>query len=132
MQRVSFERLARCLFGDAMQRSRAKKVNHDRTSNDGERCRGRLDGMGLRADEPLRSFPDHDGGEQEQERRFGQRGNALDLAVPVLMLPVGGFSGKPDREIGQHRCGQVDKRMTGLREDSERTRQQADGSLGRG
>ena len=49
--------------------------------------------MRLRADQPLRRLPDHDGREQEQQRRFGERGDALDLAVAVLMLLVGRLAG---------------------------------------
>ena len=61
MQRVGFERLARGLRGDAAQRAGAEKIDHDRAGDDGEGRDGRLDGVRLRADQPLHRFPDHDG-----------------------------------------------------------------------
>ena len=72
------------------------------------------------AEEPLHRFADHDGGEHEQQRGFGERGDALHLAVAVLMLGVGGLAGNAHGEIGQHRGREIDQRMAGFRQDRER------------
>jgi len=93
MERIGFQRLARRCARDPAQRARAEKVDHDRAGDDGEGGDRRLDSVLLRADQPLHRFPDHHRGEQEQQRRLGQRGDALDLAVAVLMLGVGRLAG---------------------------------------
>ena len=81
--------------------------------------------------QPLHRFPDHHAREQEQQRRLGERRDALDLAVAVLMLGVGRLAGKPHREIGQHRRGKIDQRMAGLGQDRERAGQKPDHGLRR-
>ena len=67
--------------------------------------------------------------EQEQQRGFGKRGDAFDLAVAVLMFGVGRLAGNAHGEIGQHRRREVDQRMAGLGQDGERAGEQADDGL---
>jgi len=131
MQRVGFERLAGRFLGDATQCAGAKEIDHDGAGDDGKRRDGCFDGLRLCADQPPRRFPDHDDREQEQQSRFGKRGDALDLAVTVLVLLVGRLAGEPHREIGQHRRREVDQRMAGLRQYRQRAGQQANDSLRR-
>ena len=52
-------------------------------------------------------FENHDAGEQEQQRRLGERGDAFDLAVAVLMLGVGRLAGNAHGEIGEQRRREV-------------------------
>ena len=58
--------------------------------------------MTLAAEQPVRRLENHDGGEHEQERGFGERRDAFDLAVAVLMFGVCRLAGDADREIGDH------------------------------
>ena len=131
MQRVGFERLAGGFLGDAAQRAGAEEIDHDGAGDDGKGRDGCFDGVRLRADQPPRRLPDHDDREQEQQRRFGKRGDALDLAVAVLVFLVGRLAGEPHREIGQDRRREVDQRMAGLGQDRQRAGQESDGSLRR-
>ena len=123
MQRIGFERLAGCFPGDAAQRAGAEEIDHDGAGDDGEGRDGGFDGVRLRNDQPPRRLPDDDGREQKQQRRLGKRGDALDLAVTVLVLLVGRLAGEPHCEIGQHRRRKVDQRMAGLGQDRQRARQ---------
>ena len=45
-------------------------------------------------------------GEQEQQGGFGQRGDALDFAVAVLMLGVGRLAGNAHGKIGHDACAE--------------------------
>ena len=120
MQRVGFERLTRCFFGDTAERAGAEEIHNDRRDDDGEsRCR-RLDRINALADQPLRRLVQHDGGEQKQQCGLGERGDAFHLAVAVLVLGVGRLAGDAHRDIGQHRCRQIEQRMAGLRQDGQR------------
>jgi hypothetical protein len=89
-----------------------------------------LDRMGVAAEQPLRRLPDDDAREQEQERGFRERGNALDLAVPVMVLPVGRLARQAHREIGHHGRGKIEQRMRGLRQNRQRAGRDADDPLG--
>ena len=89
-----------------------------------------LDGVVRAAEQPVRGLPDHDAGEQEQQRGLGQRGNALDLAVAVVVLLVGGLAGNAHREIGHHGRDKVEQRMRGFRQDRERAGGEADRGFG--
>ena len=75
--------------------------------------------MGLAAEQPLHGFESHAGGEQKQQRGFGQRRHAFDLAVAVLMLGIGRLAGNAHRDIGQYRRGEVQERVTGFRKDRQ-------------
>ncbi len=120
MQRVGFQRLARGLGGDAVEQAGAEEIDHDRDRDHRERPERRLDRMMSAAEQAVSRFPDHDTGEQEQERRLRQRGDALDLAVAVVVLLVGRLAGHAHREIGHDRRDEIEQRMRGLREHRER------------
>ena len=57
----------------------------------------------------LRRLPDHHGGQDEQQSRLDQRGDAFDLAVTVMVFLVGGFTGNADGEIRHQRRGEIDQ-----------------------
>ena len=94
MQRIGRQRLARCCLRNTAKGAGTKKIDDDRTANNNEGCDRRLDGVRLRADQPLRGFPDHRGAKHEQQCRFGKRGHALDFAVAKLVLGIGRLAGK--------------------------------------
>ncbi len=104
MQRIGLECFAGGLPGHTPQRAGPIKVDRDRAGDDGEGAGGRFDGVVLRTDKPPSRLPDHHRGQQKQQRGFGQRAHALDLAVAVLMLGVRGLAGNANGKIGQHRC----------------------------
>jgi hypothetical protein len=102
-KRIGLQRFACGLAGHAIEQPRAKEIDHDR-NNDHREGRGRgLDRLAVAAPEPLRRLPDHHPRQNEQQRRFGQRRHALDLAVAVMVLLVGGLAGDADGEIGHQR-----------------------------
>ena len=74
---------------------------------------------------------DHHRREQKQQRRLGERGDALDLAMAVLVLGVGRLAGNAHGEIGQQRRRKIDQRMAGFRQDGERAGEKADDGLRR-
>ena len=120
MQRVGFQRLARGLGGDAVEQARAEEIDHDRDGDHGERPDRRLDRVMRAAEQAVPGLPDHDAGQEEQQRRFRQRGDALDLAVAVVMLLVGRLAGHAHREIGHDGGGEIEQRMRRLGEHRER------------
>ena len=61
------------------------------------------------AEQPMSGLPDHDAREDEQQRGLGQRHDALDLAVAVMVLLVRGLAGDADREIGHQRRAEIDQ-----------------------
>ena len=122
MQRVGFERLARRRLGDATQHAGAEEIDHDRGGDDDEGRGSRFDGVAVCIDQPLHRFPNDDGGEHEQQRRLGERGHALHLAVAILVLGVGRLAGNAHREIGQHGRRQIDQRMAGFGQGSRASR----------
>ena len=132
MQGVRFQRLARSLGGDLVEQARAKEVDDDRGHHHPERPERRLDRVAVPAEQALQRLPDHDAGEQEQQRSLGQRRHAFDLAVAVVVLLVGGLAGNAHREIGHHRRDQIEQRMGGFRQDCERAGGEADHGLGHG
>ena len=132
MQRVGFQRLALRFFGGARERARAEKIDRDRH-------RDHAEGPGIGdhrvlfvLDQSLDRLPDHHAREQEQQRRFGERRDAFDLAVAVMVLVVGRLAGNAHRAIGHHRGAEVDQRMAGLRQDRQRAGGKADHALGDG
>ena len=105
------------------------KVDGDGGDDHAERDGGGLHRVGMIADQPLGRFPHHHARENEQQRGLGERGDVLDLAVAVLVVPVGRLVGHAHREIGHHRRGEVDQGMGGLRQDGERAGGDADHGL---
>ena len=129
MQRVRLQRLARSLGGDPIEHARAKEIDDDRPGDHREGPDRGVDRVPVAAEKTLQRFPDHDAREQEQKRCLGERGDAFDLAVAVMVLLVGGLAGHAHREIGHHRCGEVDQRMRRLRQNGERAGGDADGGF---
>ena len=120
MQRVGFERLARGLPGDAIEQ-RARARNRPRsTRRSRRRPRSSPRPRALAAEQALRGLPDHEAGQDEQQPGLDQRGDALDLAVAVMMLLVGRLAGDAHREPGHHGRGEVERRVRGFREQRER------------
>ena len=93
MQGVGFQRLARCLGRDPVEHARAKEIDHDRGRDDAEGPSRDLDTMAVSADQSLGRLPDHNAREHEQQPGLHQRRHAFDLAVPVMVLLVGGLAG---------------------------------------
>ena len=130
MQRVGFQRLAPRLFGGARQRARAEEIDHDRHRDHAERPGIRDHHVLFVLGQALDRFPDHHAREQEQQRRFRQRRNALDLAVAVMVFLVGRLAGNAHGGIGHHRGAEIDQRMAGFRQNRERAGGKADHALG--
>ncbi len=65
MQRVGFQRFARCLPGNAIECPRPKEIDDDRADDDGKSRHRRLDRMRCGAGEPLQGFPHHHARKQE-------------------------------------------------------------------
>jgi len=117
MERVRRERVARRLFRRTIEHARAEKIDGDGERDHGEgpwRC---LHLRRLGAREPFDRLPKHHAGENEQQRRLDERGNTLDLAMPVMVFGIGRFARNPHREIGHHGGGEVDQRMSRLGEE---------------
>ncbi len=132
MQGVGLERLARMLLRGLVKRARAEEVDDDRDAHDGERRGRRLDRVGLRAGKALDRLPDHHAAEHEQERGLGKRGQALHLAVAVMMLLVRRLVADAHREVGDYRGDEIDEGVGGFRQDRERAGSEPDRGLGDG
>ena len=131
MEGIRFQRFARSRLGDASERTRAEKIDHDRAGDNDKGRRRRFDRMRLRADQPLRRLEDHHGREQEQQRRLGKRGDDFDLAVAVLMLGVGRLAGNAHGKIGEQRRREVDQGMAGFGQDRKRAGEEPNDALRR-
>jgi hypothetical protein len=129
MQRIGFQRFAAGGLRDPLERSRAKKIDYDRSDNDDKRRDRGFDRMRLRADQPPRRFEHHNRGQQEQQRSLGKGSDAFDFAVAVLMFGIGGFAGNAHREIGQDRGGEVEQRVPGFGQNGKRAGEQTDNAL---
>jgi len=111
--------MARRLFRSAIEHACAEKIDSDGERDHGEgpwRC---LHLRRLGAHEPFDRLPAHHAGENEQQCRLHQRGNALDLAMAIVVLGVGRLARNPHREIGHHGGAEVDQRMGSLGEETE-------------
>ena len=114
----------------AIEQARAEEIDHDRNGDHGEGPERRFDRVAVAAEQPLCRLPDHHAGQHEQQRGLGERGDAFDLAVAVVVLLVGRLAGDAHREIGHHGRDEVDQRMRGLGQDRERAGHHADHALG--
>jgi hypothetical protein len=85
--------------------------------------------MRLKSEQAQARFPEDINREHKEKGGRGKCRHALDLAVPEVMLGVGGFARRTHREIGDDGGEQVDQRMPGLRQHRERARCQADGAF---
>ena len=102
MQRVGFQRFARGFVRHAVEQPRPEEIDHDRNDDHAERPERRFDRVAVAAEQPVRRLPDHHAGQHEQQRGLGERGDALDLAVAVVVLLVGRLAGNAHGEIGHH------------------------------
>ncbi len=116
--------------GDAVEQAGAEEIDHDRDRDHAERPDRRLDRVMRAAEQAVAGLPDHDAGEQEQQRRLRQRGDALDLAVAVVVLLVGRLAGHAHREIGHDGRGEIEQRMRGFREHRQRAGGEPDHAFG--
>ena len=131
MQCIRRQRLAAGLLGDLAQGTDAIDVDGDRHQQHREGKRGWFE-MAAAFGESLDRLHHHDAGQHEQDHGFRQRRQALELSVAVVMLPVGGFVGRADGEIGDDRRPGVDQSMGGLGEQRKRARQEAGDKLADG
>ena len=129
MQRIRFECMARCLFRRAIEHTRAQEIDEDREQDHCESPRRRLHLRRLRAHESLRCLPNHDAGKNEQQCSLGERGDALDFAVAVMVLGVGWLARTSHGKIGHYGSAEVDERMGRFRQERERAAHDPDHSL---
>ena len=72
-----------------------------------------------------RFIDDHQAGEQEQSR-LDEGGEVFDLFMAVLVIGIGGFVGKPDRNPRDDGRDQNESGMRGFRENAETACREAD------
>ena len=88
--------------------------------------------LDLRADDqPAGRLEDDDPGADQDQHALDRRGQVLDLLVAVGVLAVGGLVGLADRDEGDHRGEQVDRRVDRLGDDRDRAGDRAGGELER-
>ena len=118
VQRVGLQSLAVVLVGDALQSPRTPEVHDHRDAHNDESPDGGLDLDGMK-EEALAGFVDDPDAGQQQQAGFEEGGEALDFAVAVLMIGVGGLVGDANRKIGKRRGDQVESRVRGFGEDAQ-------------
>jgi hypothetical protein len=91
VERIGFQRLARSLVGHPVEKPRAEKIDDNGDGDHREGPEGRLHRVRLPAQETRPGLPEDEGRQHEQERRGGEGGDALDLAVAVMMFSSAGF-----------------------------------------
>jgi len=72
--------------------------------------------------QPLHSFPDDVGGGENEQARLQERREILDLAMTVGVVGIGRAVGNSNREIGNNRGDEIQRRMQGLGEHAETSR----------
>src|SRR6516162_41167 len=110
MERVRFERFARIFFCHTAERPRSYKVDsHTR----GKNPHGRHAGSNVygRGNQPAKGFPNNINRGENQKACFDECGKALDFAVAVEMLGVGGFVRHAYRKIGDDCGDEVENRV---------------------
>ena len=125
MDGVGFESFAFGLGGDAMELSGAGEVDGDGEEQDGEGPDGGFEREALAegdAADGLGEDPDAGG---EHEDGFDGGGEALDLAVAVGVVGVGGTVGDLDGEEGDAGGDEVDAGVRGFGEHAERAGEKA-------
>ena len=70
-------------------------------------------------EQPLAGFIDDPYAGQQQQASFQKGGETFDLAVPVLVLGIGGFVGDAYREVGDGCRYQVESRVGGFGENAQ-------------
>src|SRR5215510_9766903 len=79
--------------------------------------------------QPLKSFVDDPNAGKEQQAGFDKSGKVLDFAVTILVLGIGRLIGNSNRQERYNGCYQVQARMSGLGENSQASRAQANDDL---
>ena len=106
MQRVGLQRLALGLARGAMQRPGAPEIDGDIDQQNHER--NRRDRRRRRAVAQMADGLDHDAaGQHIEQGDDAERRQALDLAVAVVMLLVGGLVGNPHHQPGDDGGDQI-------------------------
>ncbi|MHC2724711.1 hypothetical protein ACVMGE_007198 [Bradyrhizobium diazoefficiens] len=130
VQRVGGERLAARLPRGAVQGAGAPQVDddvdhqhHERYGRNGRR-RGSLA-------QPAVGLDQDAAGEHVEQGGDAERGDALQLAVAVVMLVVGRLVGHPHHRPGDDGRDQVDRGVQGFRDQRERADRHADHELRR-
>ncbi len=77
----------------------------------------------------LRRFVDDPDAGQQQQAGFDESGEALDLAVTVLMVGIGRLVGDANREVSDRRGHQIEARVRRLGEDAQAAGGDADHHL---
>ncbi len=130
MQRIGFQCLAFGVVRGAMQRAGAPEIHRD---IDQEHDKG--DGRYFRRRRVLAQtapgFDENAAGEHIQHRDHAERGDALELAMAVMMLLVGGAVGNPHHHPGDDGRDHIDRRVQGLRDQRETADRDADDELRR-
>ena len=121
MQRVCFQRLAYVLPSDACERSGPQQINSQRDAQDADREQAGPN-RDLAKKQPLHSFPDDVGGGENEQARLQERREILDLAMTVGVVGIGRAVGNSNREIGNNRGDEIQRRMQGLGEHAETSR----------
>ena len=130
MQRVRFERGALRLAADAFQRARAPGVDDDldQQHDDRDEAEGRRRRSALDAADRFH----HDAaGEEQEQRRFAERGDVLEFAVAVGVRGVGRPVG--DADCGQRNAGrqEIDAGVQRVGDQRQAADQKADDELRR-
>ena len=118
MQRIGGQRLALGIARSAMQRKGAPQVHGDIDQQHDKR--NSRDRRRRRAFAQAAPGCDQDAARQHiKQGDDAERGDALELAMAVLMLLVGGQVGDPHHDPGDHGRGHVDRRVQGLGDQRE-------------
>ncbi len=73
----------------------------------------------------MNGFPDDPGAGSQQQEGFEQRREILHFAMPVGVVPVRGFAGRPHREASHNGGCQIQPGMGRLRKNAHTAAQQA-------
>ena len=128
VQRVGLQSLAVVLLGDTAQAARAPEIDDHGKAHHGESPNRRLD-LDPVEEEPFDRFVDDPDAGEQQQAGFKEGGEALDLAVSVLMFGISRLVGNADREIGNCGGDQIEAGMRGLGENAQTSRGCADDDL---
>ena len=116
---VGFEGERVGLAGGLAELSGAREVDGDRQQENEKRPRGEREGEALVGEEAADGLGDDPEGGAEHEGGFDEGGEALDFAVAVVMVFIGGAIGDADGEKGNDGGDEIDRGVCGLRQHAE-------------
>ena len=128
MQRIRFQRLAHVLSSHACKSSRPKQIDSQGDAQNADR-RHAGPNCDLPKEQPLHRFPDDVGGRENEQARFEERREILDLAVAVSMIGIGWAVRDSNREIRNDRGDEIQRGMQGFGEHPEAPRRGGQESL---